>query len=102
MYKTLTAWAMLLCAALPAAQAEETFLKPDQAFAISAQSSDGRHVRVNWQIADGYYLYESKFRFSSDTPGIELGDPTLPPALPKNDPVFGEVEIYRGEGLGCD
>jgi len=95
MYKKLTAWALLLIAALPAAQAEQEFLKPDQAFAISAQSSDGQTVRFNWQIADGYYLYESKFRFLSDTPGVELGDPERPPAIPKSDPIFGEVEIYR-------
>jgi len=95
MYKRLIAWALLLVAALPAVQAEQEFLRPDQAFVISAQSTDGQTVRFNWQIADGYYLYESKFRFLSDTAGVELGDPDLPPATPKNDPIFGEVQIYR-------
>jgi thiol:disulfide interchange protein DsbD len=97
MYKRLIAWTLLLIAALPAAQAEQEFLKPDQAFVISAQSSDGKTVRVNWQIADGYYLYQSKFRFLSDSPGVEFGDHDLPPALTKQDPIFGEVEIYRDQ-----
>ena len=57
MYKKLIAWTLLLIAALPGAQAEQDFLKPDQAFLISAQSTDGKTARVNWQIADGYYLY---------------------------------------------
>ena len=97
MYKKLISWTLLLIATLPAAQAEQEFLKPDQAFVISAQSSDGKTARVNWQIADGYYLYQSKFRFLSDSAGVEFGDPDLPPALTKNDPIFGEVEIYRDE-----
>lgn len=96
MYKKLIAWALLLLVTSATAQASEEFLKPDQAFVISAQSADGRTVRVNWQIADGYYLYQSKFRFMTDTAGVEFGDPVLPPAKVKNDPIFGEVEIYRG------
>ncbi|MGB5669835.1 MAG: protein-disulfide reductase DsbD domain-containing protein, partial [Sedimenticolaceae bacterium] len=55
MYKKLIVWALWLLAAVPAAHAEQEFLKPDQAFVISAQSSDGRTVQVNWQIAEGYY-----------------------------------------------
>jgi len=97
MYKKLIAWTLLLIAALPGAQAEQDFLKPDQAFLISAQSTDGKTARVNWQIADGYYLYQSKFRFLSDSAGVEFGDPDLPPALTKDDPVFGKVEIYRDQ-----
>ena len=97
MYRTLIAWALSLITAVAPAQAEQEFLKPDQAFVISALSSDGETVRFHWQIADGYYLYQSKFRFLSDTPGVELGDPELPPAIPKNDPIFGEVEIYRDQ-----
>ncbi len=97
MYKKLIAWTLLLIAALPAVQAEQEFLKPDQAFLISAQSNDGITVQVNWEIAKGYYLYQSKFRFLSDFPGVEFGDPDLPPALTKDDPIFGEVEIYRDQ-----
>ena len=95
MYKKLTAWLFLLVAAVPGIQAEQEFLKPDQAFVISAQAVNGDTLIVNWDIAEGYYLYQSKFRFLSDTGGIEFGEPDLPPALTENDPVFGDVEIYR-------
>ena len=97
MYKKLIAWALLPLLLLPAARAEQEFLKPDQAFAISATATDGRLVRFNWQIADGYYMYQSKFRFLSDTPGVTLGDPNLPPSITKDDPIFGEVETYRDQ-----
>ena len=97
MYKKLTAWALLFLAFLPTAQAEKEFLKPDQAFIISGKATDHKTVRFNWQIADGYYLYQSKFRFLSDRTDVELGDPSLPPAETKDDPVFGEVQIYRDE-----
>ena len=97
MYKKLTAWALIFLAFLPAAQAEQEFLKPDQAFVISGKATSEDSVRFNWQIVDGYYLYQSKFRFLSDRTDVELGDPSLPPAETKDDPIFGEVQIYRDE-----
>ena len=87
MHKKLIAWALTLLVALPAAQAADEFLQPDQAFVISAQSSDGKTVRFNWDIADGYYLYQSKFRFLSDTPDVEFGNVVLPDGVTKNDPI---------------
>ena len=96
MHKNLIAWLLMLLAAA-GIQAEDEFLKPDQAFVVSAQSQDGETVRFHWQIADGYYLYQSKFRFLSDNDGVMLGDPLLPPAETKNDPIFGEVQIYRDQ-----
>ena len=98
MYKRLNPWGLILLLGLTAAQAEqEEFLKPDQAFAISAQAAADEWVRFNWQIADGYYLYQSKFRFLSDTDGVEFGQPRLPPAETKDDPIFGIVEVYRNQ-----
>ena len=97
MYKKLIFWGLVLLSGLTAAQAEQEFLKPDQAFAISAQSTADERVRFNWQIADGYYLYQSKFRFISDTAGVEFGEPRLPPAETKDDPIFGVVEVYRDQ-----
>lgn len=77
------------------ALAEEEFLKPDQAFPISA-AADGDKLRVRWNIADGYYLYRSKFRFSTANENIALGSADLPPGEVRHDPFFGEIEIYRG------
>lgn len=86
---------LLLAGLLPQAMAEDDFLRPDQAFQVSAAAVDRSTVRVNWKIADGYYLYQSKFRFSADDPQIGFGEADMPKAITKHDPVFGEVQIYR-------
>ena len=78
-----------------AVHAEDEFLQPDQAFRISGEAADQNAVLVRWDIEPGYYMYQSKFRFSSETPGIETGRADLPPAETKNDEFFGEVQIYR-------
>ncbi len=91
-------WVLAISLALCAAtHADEEFLTPDQAFVISANDENNGVIRVVWRIADGYYMYRSKFRFLTDTPGLELGTATLPPSKTKKDPIFGDVEVYRGD-----
>ncbi len=75
--------------------AEEELLKPDQAFSISSRS-EGNNIVVHWDIADGYYLYRSKFRFETSDPKVTLGSAELPPGKIKKDPFFGDIEVYRG------
>ena len=96
MHRRLLSLLLLLLLVPLSASAEQSFLKPDEAFVISASADQNNLVRFNWEIADGYYLYQSKFRFISETPGVALGEPELPPAEVKNDPIFGEVSVYRG------
>ncbi len=95
MLKRLIAGLLLLWPLAALALDEADLLKPDQAFVISSRS-EGNRVVVHWQIADGYYLYQSKFRFDTETPGVTLGTPDLPPGEMKHDPFFGDLEIYRG------
>lgn len=81
---------------IPAAQAaQDQLLPPDEAFAVSANPVDAKTVRVQWTIAEGYYLYRSKFSFASKTADITLGGPVIPPGKVKKDEFFGEVETYR-------
>ncbi len=75
--------------------AGEDFLLPDQAFRISGQAEGPEMLVLEWRIADGYYLYRDKFKFTADTPGIDLGPPRFPTAETKQDEFFGEVKIYR-------
>ncbi len=75
--------------------AADEFLQPDQAFRISGEAAGPDAVIVRWDIEPGYYMYRSKFRFDSDSPGITLGRPALPAAKVKQDEFFGEVQIYR-------
>jgi thiol:disulfide interchange protein DsbD len=79
----------------PALSADEDFLQPDQAFRISGKAADASNLIVRWDIEPGYYMYRSKFRFISETPGIETRAPELPPAETKHDAFFGDVKIYR-------
>nr|WP_050984616.1 protein-disulfide reductase DsbD [Thiorhodococcus drewsii] len=77
------------------ALADEEFLQPDQAFKVSAQADGPDAVLIRWDIAEGYYLYQSKFRVDTDTVGIALGQPQLPEAEIKQDEFFGAVPIYH-------
>ncbi len=88
---------LLVCASAAPTAADEEFLLPEQAFQVTAAADGADTVRARWTIADGYYLYKSKFRFTSPFPDVELGDPELPTAQRKQDAFFGEVEVYRGQ-----
>jgi thiol:disulfide interchange protein DsbD len=87
----LAGWVSLVNAAFPG---DDELLPADQAFAFSA-SMDGERIRAVWNVADGYYLYKSKIRFNTDTPGVRLGEPVLPPGKVKDDEFFGKIETYR-------
>ena len=74
---------------------QEELLAPEQAFIFSAEVRDASTIVARWQIAEGYYLYGSKFNFAiPDASGITTGQPQLPPGERKNDEFFGEMEVY--------
>jgi thiol:disulfide interchange protein DsbD len=89
--------------AMPAAYAldslEQDLLTPDQAFGFSADVVDPATIRVTWKIADGYYLYRDRIRFSTDTPGTELREAELPAGEIKDDEFFGKLAIYRKQAV---
>ena len=70
-------------------------LEPGVAFGASASAIDAQTLQIDFAIADGYYLYHDKFRFTSTTAGITLGDPLIPAGQVKVDEFFGEVETHR-------
>lgn len=75
-------------------QAEEDYLQPEQAFRFSARMTDANTIEVNYQVADGYYLYRERFSFSAD--GAQLGTPVIPSGKIKFDATFNkEVETFR-------
>jgi len=89
---------LLLLAALLAVivrAAAQDFLEPEAAFRFSARMADGGTAEVSFDIADGYYMYRDRFKFSAD--GASLGAAELPKGKVKFDQTFGkEVETYRG------
>jgi thiol:disulfide interchange protein DsbD len=74
-------------------------LPPEQAFRFSARVVDAQTIEARWQIADGYYLYRDKFKFSVEGGSAKLGVPKLPAGKIKDDEIFGKVETYRKEVL---
>ena len=95
-------WLILILAGwLPLAQAEligdDELLPADQAFAFEATMASDNQIRAVWNIADGYYLYKSKFQFATDAEGIRFGDPVLPAGKIKHDEFFGEIETFRNQ-----
>jgi thiol:disulfide interchange protein DsbD len=78
------------------AHAEEDLLEPEKAFRYSARLIEPGKIEARFQIANGYYLYRDKIKFSADN-GVKLGDVALPKGKIKQDETFGEVETYRGD-----
>jgi thiol:disulfide interchange protein DsbD len=86
---------LLLCLLAVGAQAAD-LLEPEKAFRFSARVLDARAIEVHFAIADGYYLYRERFKFSAQgNPAIRLGTPQLPRGIAHKDEFFGSVETYR-------
>ncbi|WP_229213346.1 MULTISPECIES: protein-disulfide reductase DsbD [unclassified Duganella] len=76
------------------ALADDGFLEPDAAFKFSARMVDGHTLSVSFQIADGYYMYRERFKFSAT--GAKLGALSIPAGTVHFDETFQKnVETYR-------
>ena len=65
----------------------------------TAESTDGRSIRIKWHIADGYYLYRDKIGLTlTEADGVELGTVTTPEGEEKEDEFFGRTQVYYGSG----
>nr|WP_235935257.1 protein-disulfide reductase DsbD [Undibacterium crateris] len=83
----------LLLSWLQPAMAED-FLDPEVAFKVNAVMVEPGVAEVTFTIADGYYLYRERLKFSSEQ--AKLGEPVLPKGKVKFDETFNkEVETYR-------
>ena len=72
----------------------EDFLDPEVAFTASAKMVEPGVAEVTLNIAEGYYLYRERLKFTSDN--AQLGEPVLPKGKVKFDETFQkEVETYR-------
>ncbi len=69
-------------------------LPADEAFAYSVQAIDANTLRATWKVHPEYYLYRDKFFI--DAKGAEFGEIIFPSWVEKDDPLFGKVEIYKG------
>jgi len=76
---------------LPVNQAE--FLSPDDAFKIDYNIVDKNHVKINWIIHPGYYLYMGMFEFKS-LDANKILKVEMPEGKKKRDEFFGDVDVY--------
>jgi thiol:disulfide interchange protein DsbD len=98
--RSLVALLVAVCAACAlSAAAADDLLAPEQAFRFSARLVEPGLVEVRYRIAEGYYMYRDKFRFTAIPQSAGLGEARFPPGKIKDDEFFGRVETYRGELL---
>ena len=71
-------------------------LRAEEAF-IYAVHDTGQSIKINWSINDGYYLYQKKLKFQSDSPDIQLGNIVFPNGSRHEDEFFGVQQVYRGD-----
>lgn len=67
------------------------FLKVDDAFKLTTEVLD-EDIIVKFEIADGYYLYRSRFNFEAE--GASLQKAVIPKGKNKVDEYLGDVEVY--------
>ena len=73
---------------------QDEFLPVDQAFRLAVKAIDKDTLLANFMIAEGYYLYRDKIKFSLKG-GASIASVTLPKGEIKIDPNFGNTEVYH-------
>lgn len=85
---------ILLCFGFSSVAIADEFLDPQVAFKVSGKMIEPGVAEINFNIADGYYLYRERFKFASED--AKLGDIVIPKGKVKFDETFQkEVETYR-------
>ena len=90
-------YALLILLLAPlAVQASGDFVPPppDEVFQYEVEAQADQ-VLIHWSVMPEFYLYKTKFSFTSRTPGTSLGEPFYPPGKMHEDEFFGRQEIFR-------
>jgi thiol:disulfide interchange protein len=70
------------------------FLPVEEAYQLAVEPT-GEGLRLYWQIAEGYYLYQHQFQFRlADQQGEVPVTAELPPAIERSDEFFGDTRVY--------
>jgi thiol:disulfide interchange protein DsbD len=78
------------------AEPEPEFLPVDQAFQVSVRARDTHTLVAEFVPAKGYYLYRDKLGVApSPDSGVVVKSLTLPRGEIKNDPNFGDTEVFH-------
>lgn len=69
-------------------------LDVDDAFRLRLEAGEGGVSRLVWQVAPDYYLYRERIQIEP-APGLVLVDRRDGAGELKQDPLFGQVEVYH-------
>ena len=76
----------------------QNFLSPDEAFQLQAERVDEDSVRLQWIIAEDYYLYRHALAVKAAPEGTLVpGELVVPDGIVKEDEYFGRTEVYYHE-----
>src|SRR5688572_5174973 len=75
---------------------DEEFLDPEVAFVLTSEALSTSTIRLNWRIADRYYLYKQRISLVPADTARPVGALVLPKGESHYDEYFGEQEIFRG------
>ena len=81
-------------------KSDDDFLPPDEAFRFAALPDGSDHIRLVWEITDGYYLYRARIKVASASDRTKIGELALPTGETKTDEYFGKQEIYHHQLVG--
>ncbi len=65
----------------------------DEAFTLQIEPITENQYLLRWDILDDYYLYDNRMSFSVGD-GITIKEMSRSPTKPKDDPLFGKVDVY--------
>lgn len=76
-------------------QVQDEFLPVEQAYILNTEFEGVGKLRLNWQIADAYYLYRHSYKFKllDGSNAVELSA-DIGAGKAKHDEYFGDVEVY--------
>jgi len=75
-------------------QDEQELLPPDQAFKLTIKVRSAHTLIAEFEPAKNYYLYKDKITFNPKSAGTLIEKVSLPQGKMKNDPTFGQTEVY--------
>ena len=75
-------------------QDEQELLPPDQAFKLTIKVRSAHTLIAEFEPAKNYYLYKDKITFNLKSAGTLIEKISLPQGKMKNDPTFGQTEVY--------
>jgi len=94
MKKLFTTFFVLIALSMTHISVANDPLPVDKAFPQVVNISENM-ISVKFFMRDQYYLYKHAFKFETQSEGITLNDPIIPPAKEKYDEFLGDVEVFE-------